>query len=94
MDNITLDEAVDILMKAQEIMSDKEFMKEVEPAMEEKIASMKKAIQFSDLRKLASDKALEEQNQAEDIASSYFGHDMQLGEKLDKKDNLKISEKA
>ena len=78
-----IDECVEILLKAEEIRNDAELMKQVEPAMKAKIASMKKFIDLKDMRKLASDKALEEQKAAEEIQSDYFSEGVVLGEKPD-----------
>jgi len=89
-----IDECVECLLKAEQIRSDTELMKEVEPALQAKIEQVKKVLSLKDLRKLASDKALEEQEEAESISSDYFGEEYVLGEKPLKNDQLKIPGKA
>lgn len=54
----------DTLLKAEEIKQDKELMAELKPLLEKKQAALKSAVKsvnsFSDLKKLAGEKAAEE----------------------------------
>lgn len=83
MEDEVIEEAVETLLKAHEIQNNKELMRIVEPLLEEKINSLKQLLSFKDLRKLASDKALEEQKEKEKIDEDYYSTGKVLGEGQD-----------
>jgi hypothetical protein len=60
-----LNDCAECVVRAEEIKADRALMKELEPYLEEKMKRIKKVLSLDEIRKLASEKSLEEQDEEE-----------------------------
>lgn len=85
-----VDDAVEILLKAEEIKKNKELMKEVEPAFQEKIDKLEEVKSLKGLWKQGLEKAAAEEDKKKEEALT----SVKLGDKKEDDEKEEIEEVA